>query len=69
MIGEGNDEGNAVVQKAIDGLLDQTKTIERAVAVLDLKKIEFDGSESLDSPDKVMDENKSAGAVAPSTVQ
>jgi putative iron-regulated protein len=69
MIGEGNDEGNAVVQKAIDGLLDQTKTIERAVAVLDLKKIEFEGSESLDSPDKVMDENKSAGAVAPSTVQ
>jgi len=69
MIGEGNDEGNAVVQKAIDGLLDQTKAIERAVAVLDLKKIEFEGSESLDSPDKVMDENKSAGAVAPSTVQ
>jgi putative iron-regulated protein len=69
MIAEGNDEGNAVVQKAIDGLLDQTKTIERAVAVLDLKKIEFEGSESLDSPDKVMDENKSAGAATPSTVQ
>ena len=53
MIGEGNDEGNAVVQKAIDGLLDQTKAIERAVAVLDLKRIEFEGSESLDSPGKV----------------
>ena len=32
MIGEGNDEGNAVVQHAIDALLDQTKSLERAVA-------------------------------------
>src|SRR6476619_5018459 len=53
MIGEGNDEGNAVVQKAIDGLLDQTKSFERAVAALDLKAIQFEGSDSLDSPQKV----------------
>jgi putative iron-regulated protein len=69
MIGEGNDEGNAVVQKVIDSLLDQTKAIERAVAVLDLKAIQFEGSESLDEPGKVMEENKSAGAAAPATVQ
>ena len=37
MIGEGNDEGNATVQKVVDSLLDQTKAIERAVAALDLK--------------------------------
>jgi putative iron-regulated protein len=53
MIGEGNTEGNAVVQKAIDGLLDQTKSFERAVAILDLKAIQFEGSDSLDNPDKV----------------
>jgi len=53
MIGEGNDEGNKVVQDVVDALLAQTKAIERAVAVLDLKAIEFEGSDSLDAPDKV----------------
>jgi putative iron-regulated protein len=53
MIGEGNDEGNAVVQKVVDALLDQTKAIERAVAALDLSAIEFEGSDSLDNPEKV----------------
>ncbi|MDA7947507.1 MAG: peptidase [Hyphomicrobiaceae bacterium] len=53
MIGEGNKEGNAVVQAAIDALLGQTKAIERAVATLDLKAIEFEGSDSLDNPEKV----------------
>ena len=53
MIGEGNDEGNAVVQKVVDALLDQTKAMERAVAALDLSAIEFEGSDSLDNPEKV----------------
>ena len=53
MIGEGNKEGNAVVQAAIDALLEQTKAIERAIAALDLKAIDFEGSDSLDDPDKV----------------
>ena len=61
MIGEGNDAGNAVVERVIAALLDQTKSIERAVAVLDLKAIEFEGSDSLDSPGKVQAENKAAG--------
>ena len=50
MIGENNDEGNAVVQAGIDALLEQTKAIERAVAALDLEAIEFEGSKSLDDP-------------------
>ena len=62
MIGEGNEQGNAVVQKAIDALLVQTKAIERAVAALDLKSIEFEGSDSLDAPDKVQKESNTAGA-------
>ena len=61
MIGEGNDAGNAVVERVIAALLDQTKSIERAVAVLDLKAIEFEGSDSLDSPGKVQAENKAGG--------
>jgi putative iron-regulated protein len=61
MIGEGNDEGNAVVQRVVDALLDQTKAIERAVAALDLKAIEFEGSDSLDNPSKVEEEQKASG--------
>ena len=60
MIGEGNDEGNAVVQHAIDALLDQTKSLERAVATLDLKSIKFEGSDSLDNPSKVEAEGKAS---------
>ncbi len=55
MIGEGNEEGNATVQKVVNSLLDQTKAIERAVAALELKTIEFEGSDSLDSPEKVLE--------------
>jgi putative iron-regulated protein len=52
-IGEGNEEGNAAVQAAIDALVDQTRSIERAVAALNLDAIAFEGSDSLDAPDKV----------------
>ncbi|ODT03843.1 MAG: peptidase [Mesorhizobium sp. SCN 65-20] len=52
-IAEGNAEGNAAVQAAIDALVDQTKSIERAVAALKLDAIAFEGSDSLDAPDKV----------------
>ncbi|MEO5326259.1 imelysin family protein [Mesorhizobium sp. CC13] len=52
-IGEGNAEGNATVQAAIDALVDQTKSIERAVSALKLEAIAFEGSDSLDAPDKV----------------
>lgn len=52
-IGEGNAEGNATVQAAIDGLIDQTRTIERVVTALDLGKLELEGSDSLDNPNAV----------------
>lgn len=52
MIGEGNAEGNALIQAGIDRLTDQTKTLERVVAALKLKAT-FEGSDSLDAPDKV----------------
>ncbi len=52
-IGEGNAEGNATVQAAVDALVDQTRSIERAVTALKLESIEFEGSDSLDDPNKV----------------
>jgi putative iron-regulated protein len=53
LIGEGNAEGNAIVEAAISALIAQSKEFERDIAALDLKAIEFEGSDSLDSPDKV----------------
>ena len=53
MIGQGNAEGNAVVQAAIDALIAQTRSFERVIAMLELGDIELEGSDSLDSPDAV----------------
>ena len=52
-IGEGNEAGNARVQAAIDGLVAQTRTIERAVAALDIKDVKIEGSDSLDNESAV----------------
>ena len=54
-IGEGNDEGNAVVQAAIDGLIAQTRGIERAVALLELEDVSIEDSDSLSNPDAVFE--------------
>ena len=50
MIAAGNDEGNAVVQAAIDALLGQTQAIAQVIAALELTPVEFEGSDSLDDP-------------------
>jgi putative iron-regulated protein len=60
MIGEGNEAGNATVQHAVDALLDQTKSFERAIAVLDLHAVQFQGSKSLG--DKLDQDSASDGA-------
>ncbi|MEO5807819.1 MAG: imelysin family protein [Devosia sp.] len=52
-IGEGNVEGNATVQAAIDALIAQTRGIERAVALLKLDGVTIEGSDSLTNPDAV----------------
>jgi len=53
MIAQGNAEGNAVVQSAIDALIAQTRSFERVIAALDLGSIELEGSDSLDNPEAV----------------
>jgi putative iron-regulated protein len=55
-IGEGNAEGNAVVQAAIDGLIAQTRGIQRAVALLELDDaVTIEDSDSLSNPDAVFE--------------
>ena len=53
MIGENNEAGNAVVQAAIDGLIAQTRVIERVVTTLGYSAIEIEGSDSLDNTSAV----------------
>lgn len=53
MIGENNEAGNAVVQAAIDGLIAQTRVIERVVTTLGYGTIEIEGSDSLDNTSAV----------------
>ena len=53
LIAEGNTNGNAKVMAIVEALLKQTEAIEAAVIALDIQKIEFEGSDSLDSPDTI----------------
>ncbi|PID36492.1 MAG: peptidase [Rhodobacterales bacterium] len=55
MLAEGNAKGEALVMGGVNGLVDQTKTIQRIVSALDLDAIEFEGSDSLDNPSAVFE--------------
>ena len=55
MIGEGNEEGNALVQAVIDALVAQTAEIERIAPALGLRALAFEGSDSLDNPEAVFE--------------
>ena len=56
MLGEDNAEGNATIQAVVDRLTAQAKTLQQVAAVLELGEIDFEGSESLDAPEKVLSE-------------
>ena len=53
MLERGNAGGKALIMGGVNGLIDQTKTIERIVTALDLDQIAFEGSDSLDTPNAV----------------
>lgn len=53
MLERGNAAGEALIMSAVDGLVAQTKVIERAVTALSLDQIGFEGSDSLDNPGAV----------------
>jgi putative iron-regulated protein len=58
MIGEDNPEGNAAVQSAIDALAALAKSFEEAIQLLGIDGVAIMGSDSLDSPGKVLEQNK-----------
>ncbi len=53
MLERGNEDGEQLIMAGVNGLIDQTKTIERIVATLKLDQVAFEGSDSLDNPDAV----------------
>lgn len=53
MLAPGHAEGEALIMGAVDALVTQTASIERAVAALGLSGVAFEGSDSLDSPTSV----------------
>lgn len=44
-----NEAGGAIIQAAIDGLIAQTREIERAVSALGVTDLAFEGSDSFDT--------------------
>lgn len=53
MLERGNAGGEALIMGGVDGLINQTRSIERVVTALDLGGIEIEGSDSLDNPSAV----------------
>ncbi|ETX29577.1 imelysin family protein [Roseivivax isoporae] len=53
MLARGSDAGEALIMGAVDALVAQTRSIERAVTALGLDGVGFEGSDSLDNPDAV----------------
>ncbi|OIQ33914.1 MAG: peptidase [Roseobacter sp. MedPE-SWchi] len=55
MLEAGNAAGEALVMGGVNGLVDQTQSIERVVKLLDLAGLEIEGSDSLDNPSAVFE--------------
>ena len=53
MIAKNNIDGNNTIQLAINALVDESKGFEELTKIIGLKDIEFEGSDSLDSPEDV----------------
>lgn len=53
MLERGNADGEALIMGGVNGLIDQTRSIERVVTALNLDSIAFEGSDSLDDPNAV----------------
>ena len=53
MLERGSKAGEALIMGGVNALVDQTRSIERAVATLGVDQIDFEGSDSLDNPDAV----------------
>lgn len=55
MLARGSKEGEALIMGGVNGLVDQTKSIERVVSALGLDGVAVEGSDSLDNPTAVFE--------------
>ncbi|WP_281968811.1 imelysin family protein [Roseovarius nanhaiticus] len=55
MLARGNEAGEALIMGGVDGLIAQTRTIERITAALDLGDVSIEGLDSLDQPSAVFE--------------
>lgn len=53
MLERGNDAGEALIMGGVNGLIDQTRSIERVITALGVDGVGIEGSDSLDDPDAV----------------
>ncbi|MFP7570729.1 imelysin family protein [Marivita sp. S2033] len=53
MLERGNKAGEALIMGGVDGLIDQTRSIERVITALGVDGIAIEGSDSLDDPEAV----------------
>jgi putative iron-regulated protein len=53
MLAPGNAQGEAQIMAAVNALVTQTASIDRAVTALGLSKVTFEGSDSLDNPSAI----------------
>ena len=53
MLERGNAAGEALIMGGVNGLIDQTRSIEQVVTALGLDGIAIEGSDSLDDPNAV----------------
>lgn len=53
MLALGDEKGEALIMGGVDGLIDQTRTIERIVTELAVSDVAIEGSDSLDDPNAV----------------
>ena len=53
MLERGNAGGEALIMGGVNGLIDQTRSIERVVTALGLDGVAIEGSDSLDDPNAV----------------
>ncbi|GAA4216576.1 putative iron-regulated protein [Sagittula marina] len=53
MLERGSDKGEALIMGGVDALVDQTRSIERVVALMQADDVNIEGSDSLDNPEAV----------------
>jgi putative iron-regulated protein len=53
LIGRDNTQGEAIVTRIVDALMEETRTIEKIINALALTNVSIEGSDSLDNPEAV----------------